>query len=88
MAPTALLLDSWELLLSEILVSRLSSHAERYERSSFGSIPDRSLAHVVDFVESHLGSDLDLASLAKMAAMSPYHFARRFKARLGVSPHA
>jgi len=88
MAPTALLLDSWALLLSEILVSRLSSHAERYERSSFGSIPDRSLARVIEFVESHLGSDLDLASLASVAAMSPYHFARRFKARLGVSPHA
>jgi AraC family transcriptional regulator len=46
------------------------------------------LAHVVDFVEGNLDRDLDLPSLASLAAMSVYHFAHRFKETVGVSPHA
>jgi AraC family transcriptional regulator len=86
--PTPLILDSWALILSEILVRNFSSHAERCARSSFGTIPSRGLAHVVDFIEANIDQDLPLASLARLAAMSVYHFARRFKETVGVSPHA
>ncbi|MBY0561016.1 AraC family transcriptional regulator [Hyphomicrobium sp.] len=86
--PTTLLLDSWALLLAEILVCRLSSHAERRPRSSFGKLADRRLARVADYIEANIENDLDLASLADVAATSPSHFARRFKQTLGVNPHA
>jgi AraC family transcriptional regulator len=43
---------------------------------------------VVDFIEANIDQDLPLASLARVAAMSVYHFARRFKETVGVSPHA
>ncbi len=86
--PTTLILDSWALMLSEILVRHFSSHAGRHARASFGRIPARGIAHVVDFIEAHIDQDLDLASLSRVASMSVYHFARRFKETLGVTPHA
>ena len=86
--PTNLILDSWALVLAEILVRRFSSHAERPVRGAPGRIPARGVAHVIDFVEAGIGEDLRLESLADVAAMSPYHFARRFKETVGVSPHA
>ncbi|MEI9849646.1 MAG: AraC family transcriptional regulator [Sphingomonas sp.] len=86
--PDNLVLDSWALILSEILVRRFSSHAGRPVRASFGKLPSRGVAQVVDYVEANIDRDLDLASLASVAAMSVYHFAHRFKETLGVSPHA
>lgn len=86
--PTSLLLDSWALLLSEILVRRFSSHARRYADGVRGKLPARGIALVVDYVEAHIDDDLDLADLAGVASMSVYHFARRFKETVGLSPHA
>lgn len=86
--PTNLVLDSWALILAEALVTRFSSHAEQYVRASFGKIPARGVAHVVDYVEAQLDQDLRLETLAGVAAMSTYHFARRFKETTGMSPHA
>ncbi|WP_170936959.1 MULTISPECIES: AraC family transcriptional regulator [Rhodomicrobium] len=86
--PTNLILDSWALILSDILVRRFSSHAGRPVRTSFGKIPARGVAHVIDYIEANIDRDLDLASLAGVAAMSVYHFARRFKETVGMSPHA
>ncbi len=37
--PTNLILDSWALILSDILVRRFSSYTERHGRMSFGKIP-------------------------------------------------
>ena len=86
--PTSLLLDSWALILSEILVRRFSSHSKRYARLPNGKIPSRGIALVADYIEAHIDRDLDLAELASAASMSVYHFARRFKETVGMSPHA
>jgi AraC family transcriptional regulator len=75
-------------VLSEILVCHFTSHAQRGARMSFGRIPSRGLAHVVDYVEANIDQNLQLESLASVAAMSVYHFARRFKETVGMSPHA
>jgi len=86
--PTNLLLDSWALILSDVLVRHFSSHGERDGRASFGKLPARGVARVVDYIEASIGQDLQLAVLADVAAMSVYHFARRFKETVGVSPRA
>jgi AraC family transcriptional regulator len=86
--PTNLILDSWALILSEILVRHFSSHDGRHPRTSLGKIPARGVALVVDYIESSIDRDVDLASLASVASMSIYHFARRFRATIGMSPHA
>jgi AraC family transcriptional regulator len=86
--PTNLILDSWALILSEILVRDFSSHSDKHPRTSFGKIPALGVARVVDYIEAGIDRDLDLASLASVASMSVYHFARRFKETIGMSPHA
>ncbi|SHG24969.1 AraC family transcriptional regulator [Kaistia soli DSM 19436] len=86
--PTSLLLDSWALILSDLLVRRFSTHSGRPVRISKGRIPARGVALVVDYIEANIDKDLDLAELSSVASMSVYHFARRFKETVGISPHA
>ena len=43
---------------------------------------------VARFIDDHADESLPLARLAARAGLSPAHFQRRFKARLGVSPKA
>src|SRR5262249_20877040 len=51
---------------------------------------ERLAAHTVrrlrDHVESCLSEELDVMQMAKVAALSPAHFARAFTATLGMSP--
>lgn len=86
--PTNLLLDSWALILSEKMLRGLSSHGERQVRGSYGKIPARGIARVIDCIESGIEQDLRLNSLAEIAGMSVYHFARRFRETVGITPHA
>ncbi len=76
--PTNLLLDSWALILADSLMRRLSSHGARAAGRRLGRMPERRVADVVDLIEAHIDQDLRLESLASAAAMSTYHFARRF----------
>lgn len=87
-APTNLILDSWSLILSEFVVRRFYRYASRHSHPSLGRIPARSVARVVDYIEGSIDQDLRLGQLASVAAMSVYHFARRFRETVGVSPHA
>lgn len=43
-------------------------------------------SRVVDYIEAHLSQDISLTDLAAVACLSPFHFARAFKARHGLSP--
>jgi len=46
------------------------------------------LRRVIDFIEGHLGEPaLSVERLAAIAHLSPYHFARAFKAATGQAPH-
>ena len=56
------------------------------ERPATATLGDRRLKRVVAHIEDHLAEDLSLVDLARIAAMSPYHFARAFKGATGASP--
>ncbi len=45
------------------------------------------LRRVLDYLEAHLGDTTSIDRLAAVAALSPFHFARAFKAATGASPH-
>ena len=51
-----------------------------------GSTP-RTLARVAEAVEARLAETVTLADLAAVAGLSPFHFARSFKAATGLAPH-
>ena len=42
---------------------------------------------VCDFIETHLCSQITLEKLAALVHLSPFHFARCFKATIGLAPH-
>jgi AraC family transcriptional regulator len=42
---------------------------------------------VAEYIEEHLAEDILLSTLAQIAGLSPYHFARAFKESFGVPPH-
>jgi AraC family transcriptional regulator len=42
---------------------------------------------VTEYIEEHVAEELSLATLAGLARLSPFHFARAFKHTLGTPPH-
>jgi AraC-like DNA-binding protein len=42
---------------------------------------------VADYVEAHLADDMPLGTLAEVARLSQFHFARAFKQSFGIPPH-
>jgi AraC family transcriptional regulator len=65
----------------------------RSERTASGAAPLRGglprwqQKRVAEFIEEHLAEDIPLATLAELADLSLYHFARAFKLSFGVPPH-
>ncbi len=52
-----------------------------------GALAPKKLQRVIDYIEANLNKNISLEDLASQACLSEYHFARAFKATLGVSPH-
>ncbi len=51
-------------------------------------LPDSTLARLQQHIANHLGERLDLEGLARVACLSRFHFARRFRQSTGCSPMA
>ncbi len=47
----------------------------------------RTLRLLDDYIESHLGHDVSIGDLAALAGVSRFHFARTFRATVGLPPH-
>ena len=71
----------WCASLRHILTPR------RLERGRDGVLPRGRLRAVVEYIEEHLDGGPSLVQLAAVARLSPYHFARQFKAATGLPPH-
>ena len=54
---------------------------------SFKELTQRKLRRVTEYINDHLEQELSLQALAHLVELSPYHFARTFKAVVGLSPH-
>ena len=52
-----------------------------------GGLSPRALRRVREYIATHLHEQLDIATLAAHAGLSAYHFARAFKASVGMPPH-
>ena len=84
-------------MLAETLASALGAHVLRNHSNldsasvslpaARGALDPRRLQRVKDLIETHPGEDLTIETLAKEACLSPFHFARAFKAATGVAPH-
>ena len=81
-----------ETLASALGVHLLQRHSNLASASlslppARGALDPGRLDRVRDFIETNLGEDLTIEALANEACLSPFHFARAFKAATGVAPH-
>ena len=68
-------------LLSNYAIARPKLPRPRGKLNSF------QLRTVLEFIQSHLDERLSLLALAEQANVSPFHFARQFRATVGWTPH-
>jgi AraC family transcriptional regulator len=76
--------------LANVLVVHLLRHClapRRPERGRDGAMPRGRLRAVAEYIEGHLDASPTLGQMAAVARLSPYHFARQFKAATGLPPH-
>jgi AraC family transcriptional regulator len=76
--------------LANVLAVHLIRHVlapRRPERGRDGALPRGRLRAVVEYIEEHLDVGPTLEQLAAVARLSPYHFARQFKAATRLPPH-
>jgi AraC family transcriptional regulator len=76
--------------LGNVLAVHLIRHATANEpvaHRSRGGLPRQKLRAVIDYIEEHLDAEIALEDLAGVAHLSPYHFARMFRASTGLPPH-
>jgi AraC-like DNA-binding protein len=69
-----------------IELCRQPQHAPREEVR--GGLTPVVLKRVLDYIETHLDENIDLATLAATAGLSLFHFARAFKISKGMTPHS
>jgi AraC-like DNA-binding protein len=55
--------------------------------SSVGGLTPRALQRIRDYIEEHLAENIELETLAEIAGLSKWHFARAFKQSVGTPPH-
>jgi AraC family transcriptional regulator len=73
-------------VLAVFLIRHVSA-PRRPARDRDGKLPQGKLRSVVEYVEDHLDASLTLEELAAVARLSPYHFARQFRAATGLPPY-
>jgi AraC family transcriptional regulator len=85
--------DACDRRYAEALSAVLAQEIVRLEHRAPARIPMRGgLAawqqrRIVEFIEQHIAEDFPLATLASLAQLSTYHFARAFKRSFGIPPH-
>ena len=56
-------------------------------KTAAADLPDRRLRRVLELMQQQFASALTINGLAREAGISPFHFSRTFKAKIGVTPH-
>jgi AraC family transcriptional regulator len=81
-------------LAAESLANVLAVHLLRHVlaehqpgRGRDGALPRGRLRAVVEYIDLHLDASPTLEQMAAVTGLSPYHFARQFKAATGLPPH-
>jgi AraC family transcriptional regulator len=83
-----------EPLLVESIATNLSVHLIRYFSAPYqlpvpadSVLARRKLHSVIEYIMENLEGNPTLEQMASVAHLSPYHFARQFKATTGLPPH-
>lgn len=82
-----LLADTLATSLAVRLVQNHAALPQARRPTACRALDRRRLARVLDYIEANLEGDLTIDRLASIACLSQFHFARAFKAAVGLSPH-
>ena len=75
------------LALKELLIRLTQTQAREMLEKTYKELASGNrLAHVVDYIKTHIRENLQLEELASQACMSKAHFLRTFKQELGLTP--
>ncbi len=84
-------IDSVSALYRDTMASALTAHlSHNFKRQPVlneGTLDDARFRRAQIFISEHLACPITLERIAAEAGMSPFHFARAFKARTGLAPH-
>jgi AraC family transcriptional regulator len=76
--------------LANVLAVHLIRHITGPRRelvSADGALPSHKLRRVIEYIMENLEGSPTLEQMAAVVHLSPYHFARQFKAATGLAPH-
>jgi AraC family transcriptional regulator len=74
-------------LAARLLQKYCDSGACAATEPSAHSLDHIRLRRVLDYIAANIGDDISLATLARIAGYSTFHFARKFTLAMGISPH-
>lgn len=83
---SSLLVESLSCQLA-VQILRRHAHVLFHESHTHDGLTFRQERTVRDYIHEHLGENITLDVLASSVALSRYHFARRFRASTGTTPH-
>lgn len=81
-----LLIDSLKTTLAIHLLRNYCTVKPRRVTEANG-LSRSTVQHLKEYIHAHLHQDLKLVQLSQIAQLSPYHFLRLFKQKLGITPH-
>jgi AraC family transcriptional regulator len=82
----SLLAESFATILTVYLIRHITGH--RRHKASAGSVLTRHKFHtVIEYIMENLAGQPTLQQMAAIVDLSPFHFARQFKAATGLAPH-
>ena len=82
--------DHYLQALADVLVCELSQMGRGFVRTSpviRGGLAGWQMRAVTSYIEEHLGEQISLGTLARLARLSQFHFCRAFKQSFGNPPH-
>jgi AraC family transcriptional regulator len=74
---------------TQLAIHLLRRYADvEFRQPKLGSFSPRLRRTMTEFIDQKLSENITLEDLAGLAGLSSYHFSRKFKADLGMAPHA
>ncbi|MEM7573143.1 MAG: AraC family transcriptional regulator [Bacteroidota bacterium] len=73
-------------ILQQLLCTLLDDYGQLQNRTTNDHLSPELFAEVIAFIDQQLERRIMLEELARIAKLSPFHFARRFKLTKGISP--
>ena len=82
-----LLVHSLANILAVHLIRQITGTGQRLPERGDGALPRPKLRTVIEYVMENLERSLTLEQMASVAQLTPYHFARQFKATTRMTPY-